>query len=180
SRRERGCTGSPARPCCRRPSGASPAESLQAPDPLAANSLITVLKPPRPGGFAITPGGPAAERGGASRLLLGLLQHTDDAPALGGRQRPGLHQEHPVADAARAFLVVRLDLLGPADRLAVERVLDPVLDGDDDRLLHLVADDQALADLAEAPGGVRGRVSSRAFVCHALTPIRRPRPPGRR
>ena len=54
-------------------------------------------------------------------------------------------------------VVVRLDLAGPPQDLAVERVLDPVLDGDDDGLVHLVADDESLAGLAKCP---RGRVSS--------------------
>src|ERR1041384_6811844 len=61
--------------------------------------------------------------------LLGLLEDLDDAPALGGRQRPGLHQEHPVTDAAGVLLVVRLEAGRLAHDLAVERVLDAVLDG---------------------------------------------------
>src|SRR3954469_22878835 len=75
---------------------------------------------------------------------LGLLEYFHHAPALRCRQRPGLHQEHAVTDAGGVVLVVRLELVGAPDRLAVERVLDPVLDGDDDRLVHLVADDEPL------------------------------------
>src|SRR5690606_24312439 len=82
------------------------------------------------------------------RLLLGLLDDPDDPPALGGGQRPRLHQEHTVADAAGIVLVVRLVLGRPPDDLAVEGVLDPVLDGDHHGLVHLVADDDALARLA--------------------------------
>src|SRR3954471_14802904 len=83
--------------------------------------------------------------------LLGLLEDLDDAPALGGRQRAGLHQEHPVADAALVVLVVGLVLAGPAKDLAVHGVLDAVLDRHDDGLVHLVGDDQALTDLACVP-----------------------------
>src|SRR4051795_9471572 len=83
--------------------------------------------------------------------LLGLLEDLDDAPALGGGQRAGLHEEHAVADAALVVLVVRLVLAGPAKDLAVHGVLDAILDGHDDGLVHLVADDQALAGLAGVP-----------------------------
>src|SRR5436309_266269 len=90
------------------------------------------------------------------RALLGLLEDLDDAPALGGRERTGLHDLDPVAHAALVLLVVRLELAGAPHDLAVERVLDAVLDQDDDGLVHLVADHQALADLA---GGAVRRVS---------------------
>src|SRR4051794_19488676 len=82
--------------------------------------------------------------------LLGLLEDLHHAPALGGAERTGLHEEDAVADAGRVGLVVGVQLVGTADDLAVERVLDPVLDSDDHRLVHLVADHQALAGLAEA------------------------------
>src|SRR6478735_2054855 len=90
-----------------------------------------------------------------SRLLLNhvrslrLLEDLDDAPALRGGQRPGLHEEDAVADAGAVLLVVSLQLAGAADDLAVHRVLEAVLDGDDDGLVHLVADDESLAGLAE-------------------------------
>src|SRR4051812_33578717 len=57
------------------------------------------------------------------RGLLGLLEDLDDAPALGGRQRTGLHDEHEVAAASRVHLVVRLHLAGAPQDLAVQRVL---------------------------------------------------------
>src|SRR3954451_1519386 len=82
--------------------------------------------------------------------LLRLLEDLHDAPALGRRQRPGLHEEHPVADTGGVGLVVRLDLGRTPDGLAVTRVLHPVLDLDRHRLRHLVADDVALTCLAEA------------------------------
>src|SRR6476620_3800700 len=83
-----------------------------------------------------------------ARGLLRLLEDLHDAPPLGGGQRPGLHQEDAVADAALVLLVVRLQLAGAAHDLAVQRVLHAVLDGHDHGLVHLVADDEALADLA--------------------------------
>src|SRR5262249_3890878 len=79
--------------------------------------------------------------------LLSLLKDLHDPPALRRGQRPGLHQQHPVADAARVLLVVRLQLAGVPHDLAVQRMLDPVLNLDDHSLVHLVADDEALADL---------------------------------
>src|SRR3954470_4850140 len=82
---------------------------------------------------------------------LRLLEDLHDPPVLGGGQRAGLHEEHAVPDATRVRLVVRLVLLRAPDRLAVQRVLHAVLDGDDDGLVHLVADHEALADLAVAP-----------------------------
>src|SRR4051794_6511299 len=85
---------------------------------------------------------------GWAPVLLGLLEDLHDAPALRRRQRTGLHDQDPVADAAVVLLVVGLELRRTTQDLAVERVLDPVLDRDHDGLVHLVADDQALADLA--------------------------------
>src|SRR5690349_23953778 len=81
-------------------------------------------------------------------LLLRLLDDLHHAPALGRAERAGLHQEHAVTDATLVGLVVGLEPERTAQHLAVEGVLDAVLDGDDDRLVHLVADDQALTDLA--------------------------------
>src|SRR5690606_18443720 len=77
-----------------------------------------------------------------------LFEDLHHAPALGGRKRPGLHDQHPVTDAALVLLVVSLELVVAAHDLAVEGVLDTVLDSDHDGLVHLVADDQALTDLA--------------------------------
>src|SRR4051794_5303357 len=96
---------------------------------------------------------PAAPEG---RLLLGLLDDRDEPPPLGGRHRPGLHDLHAVADAGYALLVVDLQLGRAPDDLAVERVLHAVLDLDDDGLLHLVADHEAVADLAVAAAGQAG------------------------
>src|SRR6516162_5820077 len=70
----------------------------------------------------------ASEPGGL--LLLGPLEDLGYPPALGRGQRPGLHQQHAVADAACVGFVVRLVLLGTAQNLAVLGVLDVVLDLD--------------------------------------------------
>src|SRR6476660_3055527 len=117
--------------------------------------------------------------------LLGTLEDGHQTPALGGRQRAGLGEQNAVADAGGPVLVVRLDLGGPADDLRVARVLHPVLELDDDGLLHLVRDDHALAGLAVATllrrvfghcraghlGGVlRARGSNLWLLAHAAPP----------
>jgi hypothetical protein len=79
---------------------------------------------------------------------LGTLQDLHDTPALGRRQRTGLHDQDAVADATVVLLVVGLQLGRAPQDLAVEGVLDTVLDRDHDGLVHLVADDQALTGLA--------------------------------
>src|SRR6266702_1250604 len=89
----------------------------------------------------------------APEFLLRLLYDPGHAPALGGRQRPGLGQDDPVAHAARVLFVVRHVLPRAADDLAVLRVLDPVFHHHDDRLVHLVADHEAFPDLAVAASG---------------------------
>src|SRR3954471_6683734 len=94
-------------------------------------------------------------------LLLRLLDDLHHAPALGRAERAGLHQEHTVADSTGVGLVVCLEPGGTTQHLAVERVLDAVLDRDHDGLVHLVADDQAFADLAGRP--VLNSVLAHAF-----------------
>src|SRR6478672_13697116 len=81
-------------------------------------------------------------------LLLRLLDDLHHAPALGRAERAGLHQEHAVTDATLVGLVVGLEPHRTPQDLAVERVLYSVRDGDHHGLVHLVADHQALADLA--------------------------------
>src|ERR1700730_16596004 len=85
-------------------------------------------------------------------LLLGLLEDLGYPPALGRGQRPGLHQQHAVTHTTGVGGVVCLVLLGPAQHLSVLGVLDVVLDLDDNGLVHLVADHQALTALAVTPG----------------------------
>src|SRR5690606_11123626 len=125
----------------------------------------TLSEPPWRRGVA-GPGGPAPS--------LGLLENLDHAPPLGGGQRPGLHQEHAVADPAGVVLVVGLVLLGTADDLAVQRVLDAVLDGDHNGPVYLVADHHALAGLAVAPRprGLLGHCATRGrlrSLAHSLS-----------
>src|ERR1700733_9978177 len=79
--------------------------------------------------------------------LLGPFEDLGNPPPLGGGQRPGLHQEDTVADAALVLLVVCLVLLGTAHDFAVLGVLHAVFDGDDDGLVHLVAHHETLAGL---------------------------------
>src|SRR3954463_8652510 len=105
--------------------------------------------------------------------LLGLLEDLYDAPALRRGQRPGLHEEDTVADTRGVLLVVRLELVRTADDLAVQRVLDTVLDGDDDGLVHLVADDETLTGLAEAAGSC-SLLSHVALTHQALSTVSMP------
>src|SRR3569833_362576 len=122
------------------------------------------------GGDCHLPGTASAARCAAAvRPLLGLLKDLHDTPALRGGQRAGLHQPDPVADATGVGLVVRLVLRRTADDLAVQSVLDAVLDGDHSGLVHLVADHETLADLAVAPRLLR------LLVTHRCTPPRAPR-----
>src|SRR5699024_4098676 len=107
------------------------------------------------------------------------------APPLGSAQRPGLHDDDQVAHARRAQLVVRLDLARAPDDLAVERVLDPVLDLDHDGLLHLVADHVAAARLAVATllsdgGRLVVRLVSHRYHTLALRAVRMPSSRSRR
>src|SRR6478752_10645288 len=82
-----------------------------------------------------------------SRLLC-LLENLDDSPPLGRGERPGLHDQDPVSDRHRVGRVMRLELVRAADHLAVQGVLNPILDSHHHGLVHLVAHDPALAGLA--------------------------------
>src|ERR1700710_525642 len=82
---------------------------------------------------------------------LGLLEDLDQPPALGGRQRTGLHQLHPVTDPGGVGLVVRFDLCGGAQHLAVQRMLLAVLQRHYDRLIHLVRNDVTLSNFPLIP-----------------------------
>src|ERR1022692_1762893 len=126
----------------------------------------------RPDPARVGPAGPRWSRLLVVRvLLLRLLRDLRHAPALGRRQRPGLPQHHAVANATGIGLVVRHVLPGPADDLAVLRMLDPVLDHHDDGLVHLVADYQALPDLP---------VAARRSIGGLLTHLRQPPAPASR
>src|SRR3954462_171529 len=110
-----------------------------------AELSVSAFSPLLGGGWGgWTGAGPA---GAGPAHSLGLFEDLHDPPPLGGGERTGLHQQHAVTDAARVLLVVHLELAGAAQNLAVEGVLDAVLDLDDDGLVHLVADHEALAHL---------------------------------
>src|SRR5689334_11257610 len=108
--------------------------------PPAAPTTQVASNNPREGRETKRP--PHAEAYGGLRrswVLLGALEHLDQAPTLGRRERPRLHQRDAVADTGCAVLVVGLDLGRGPDDLAVERMLGAVLQLDHDGLLHLVA-----------------------------------------
>src|SRR4051812_35381317 len=100
--------------------------------------------------------------------LLGPLEDLDEAPALGRRQRPGLHQRDTVADTGRLVLVVRLDLRGGPNDLAVQRMTLTRLQLDHDGLLHLVRDDIADRGLATVTRHLGAGRVLRALrgICH--------------
>src|SRR5918995_1366534 len=139
----------------------SPMPAYRRPEPprtrMQRSSLAPVLSATRSRDscwiMSMTPGCRAGSHPWASlaERSLGLFEDLDDAPPLRRREWTGLHQEHAVAGDGGVLLVVGLELVGPADDLAVQRVLEAVLDGHDDRLVHLVADDEALSDLPEPP-----------------------------
>src|SRR4051795_13640582 len=103
----------------------SPMPAYRRPEPPSTRmhriSLAPVLSATRSRDSCWITSTPNQYAGTASCLLLGLLEDLDQAPALGRRQRPGLHQQHPVAHARAVLLVVCLELAGPADRLPVQR-----------------------------------------------------------
>src|SRR5690606_10902164 len=71
---------------------------------------------------------------------------------------------------------MRLQPTGAAHDLAVQRVLDTVLNLYDDRLVHLVADDDAFPDLPPATrlagAGLRGRCAvSHGVLLHDADPV---------
>src|SRR5690242_17628516 len=89
--------------------------------------------------------------------LLRLLHDLEDAPALLLGERARLGDADEVAHAGFVLLVVDLEARSLLHGLAVQPVGLGRADLDDDGLLHLVADDQAEADLAPAAGWGRLR-----------------------
>src|SRR5688572_1665364 len=71
------------------------------------------------------------------------LDNLDDLPRLALADRTALDDRHRVAFAASLLLVVRHDLRGAANELAVHGMLDEALDRDGNALVHLVAHDAA-------------------------------------
>src|SRR3954452_9031085 len=81
-----------------------------------------------------------------SNVTLYRRRGADDAgqgPALPAAHRPRLGDRDDVADLGGVLFVMDHELRGPPLGLAVETVAYLPLDGDDDALLHLVADDDA-------------------------------------
>src|SRR5205823_11257881 len=78
------------------------------------------------------------------------LHDLHHAPALGFRDRTRLHDAHGVAQVSIVRLVVRRELGRPSNGLAVEGVSNVAVDAHDDRLIHLVRDDDTGSDLAGA------------------------------
>src|SRR5579862_5766586 len=83
--------------------------------------------------------------------LLRLLNDLHDAPVLLLGERACLHDFDRVSDSTGIVLVVRLELLGSAHRLAIERMPDDLIDRHDDGLVHLIAHYAADASLAASP-----------------------------
>src|SRR5437763_10462617 len=73
-----------------------------------------------------------------------LLFAPDHGPALQLRDRLALLDPHLVARLELVVLVMRMVVLGAADRLLVDRVGEAAIDADHNRLGLLVADDHAL------------------------------------
>src|SRR4051812_29553518 len=105
------------------------------------------------------------------------LEHFDDAPALQLRHRARFAHADPVPFAHVVGLVVGVEVLRALDRLLIAAVPDPVDDRDDNRLVHLDLDRDALTDLAAVRSGLRGvvghYVSSRIASCAAISRSRR-------
>ena len=73
-------------------------------------------------------------------ILLGLLDNFGYSPSLILGKGTGLHHAHAVADVALVVFVMRLQLHRTLDDLFVKGMLYAVLNGDNDGLIHLVAD----------------------------------------
>src|SRR5215204_3777419 len=82
--------------------------------------------------------------------LLRLLEHVGQAPALRARHGAALDHPHGVARARVVALVVHVDPRRGAHDLPVAPVAAGDVDAHDDRLVGLVGDDDALADLGAA------------------------------
>src|SRR5207249_9379959 len=105
--------------------------------------------------------------------LLGLLHDLEHAPALLLGERPRLGDADEIAHAALVLLVVDLEPGALLHCLAVQPVRLGRAHLDDDRLVHLVGDHRAEADLAPAAGW--GGWGHRGCVAHSATSFLRPR-----
>src|SRR6202035_566457 len=90
-----------------------------------------------------------------------LLQNFGDTPAGLLRDRASLDDAHAIADPAHVLLVVDLEAPGVADDLLVERMRLEDLDHHDHGLLHLVAHDNAVTNLAARTRCLLNRVTHR-------------------
>src|SRR5215471_19732161 len=88
-----------------------------------------------------------------SSSALRPLDEVEKPPALVLAQGPRLHEPNDVPHLRLVLLVVNLELVPPANVLAVRRVLDEALDRDHDRLLHRVAHDSSRQHLPLAALG---------------------------
>src|SRR5690349_12579254 len=86
--------------------------------------------------------GPALGRNAASGGL--LVFAPDHGPALQLRDRLALLDPHRIARLELVALVVRMVVLGAADRLLIDRMGETAIDAHNHRLGLLVADDHAL------------------------------------
>src|ERR1700687_4625036 len=90
-----------------------------------------------------------------------LLQNFGDTPARLLGDRASLDDAHAIADSAHALLVVNLEAPGMTDDLLVERVGLEDLHQHDHGLLHLVAHDNAVTNLAPRTRCLLDRVTHR-------------------
>src|SRR5580658_8735819 len=77
----------------------------------------------------------------ARSALYRALDYREQAPGLATRQRPAGSDRHGVTLLGLVVFIVRQQLGGAADELAVGRMLHHALDLDRNGLVHLVADD---------------------------------------
>src|SRR5258707_12615137 len=94
------------------------------------------------------------------------LHDFHQTPALLFGERARLFDAHHVADARAVVLVVRLELIRVLVRPLVNAVALQRLDGNDDRLLHLVADDLPQLLLAAVPA--LDRLIYRRLICRRV------------
>ena len=71
------------------------------------------------------------------KTLFRFLDDLYKTPSLIFGKRTGLHNTHTVAGLALVVLVMRLKLNGTLDNLFIQRMLNAVFDGDNNRLVIL-------------------------------------------
>ena len=82
-------------------------------------------------------------------MLLCFFYDFNQSPPLGLAEGAGLHDADLVAFVAFVLLILGYELVRPGDELAIKGMLLAGLDGDDDGLVILVADDHADSFLAK-------------------------------